>query len=122
MKDLFEGDTGTLGGWGMSTQSAVCNYGSAGTGSGGTGNPPPPPPAAPSFVIAPVEERLADALARRLTILGACASACRGSTKLSVSGKAARSLGLTKRRSSRPVSIGRDRVGGDPLGSATGSA
>ncbi|HET6745918.1 MAG TPA: hypothetical protein VFH90_08750, partial [Candidatus Limnocylindria bacterium] len=103
-KDLFEGDTGTLRGWGMTTRGAVCDFAAAG---GGGSISPAPTASAPSFAIAPVEERLADALARRLTILGACASACRGSAKLSVSGKAARSLGLTKRRSSRPVSIGK---------------
>jgi subtilisin-like proprotein convertase family protein len=104
VKDLFEGDIGILRGWGMSNRAAVCDFGAAG---GGGSISPAPTVSAPSFAIAPVEERLADALARRLTILGACASACRGDAKLSVSGKAARSLGLTKRRSSRPVSIGK---------------
>ncbi len=99
VKDLYEGQTGTLRGWGMSTRSAVCDYRPP---SGGAAQPP----VAPSFALAPVEERLADAVAGRMTVVGACASACSAGAKLSVSGKAARSLGLTKRRSSRPVAIG----------------
>ena len=101
VKDLFEGQTGTLLGWGMSTRSAVCDYKPP-----GAGGAQPPAPVAPSFALAPVEERVADAVAGRMTVVGACASACSAGAKLSVSGKAARSLGLTKRRSSRPVAIG----------------
>jgi subtilisin-like proprotein convertase family protein len=105
VKDLFEGQTGTLQGWGMSTRSAVCDYGATG-GGGGSVQAPAPSASAPSFAVAPVDERLGDATAGRMTVLGACASACRASAKLSLSGKAARSLGLTKRRTRRPVSIG----------------
>jgi subtilisin-like proprotein convertase family protein len=56
----------------------------------------PPPPAAPaaSFLLAPVEETLGDALARRLTVLAACSSACRASATLRVSARTARRLGL----------------------------
>jgi subtilisin-like proprotein convertase family protein len=61
------------------------------------GPPPPPPPAAPSFVLAPAEERLADALAGRLTVVAACASACQVSVRLTVSPRAARNLGLGRR-------------------------
>jgi subtilisin-like proprotein convertase family protein len=102
VKDLFEANTGTLVSWGTSLRSAVCDWVTpAGPGSGHT-----TPEPAPSFAIAPAEQRLADALGGRLTVLGACAAACRATAKLSVSGKVARSLGLTKRRTSRPVSLG----------------
>jgi subtilisin-like proprotein convertase family protein len=53
-----------------------------------------PPPVAPSFVLAPAEERIADALAGRLTAVAACATACRVDARLSASSRAARSLGL----------------------------
>jgi subtilisin-like proprotein convertase family protein len=56
--------------------------------------PPPPGPQAPSFVLAPAEERMADALAGRLTVVAACASACQVSARVTVSPRAARSLGL----------------------------
>ena len=56
--------------------------------------PPPPPPVAPSFLLAPTEERLGDALAGRLRVLGACASACQLNAQLTVSPRASRSLGL----------------------------
>jgi subtilisin-like proprotein convertase family protein len=61
--------------------------------------PPPPPPAseAPTFALAPAEERLADALAGRLTAVAACASACRVNARLTVSARAARSLGLGRK-------------------------
>jgi subtilisin-like proprotein convertase family protein len=49
---------------------------------------------APSFVLAPAEERIADALAGRLTAIAACATACRVDARLSASSRAARSLGL----------------------------
>jgi subtilisin-like proprotein convertase family protein len=51
----------------------------------------------PGFVLAPGEVRLADALANRITVLAACASSCEASAKLTVSGRAARRLGLTAR-------------------------
>ena len=59
----------------------------------------PDPPAddddqAPSFVLAPAEERIADALAGRLTAVAGCASACRIDARLTASSRAARSLGL----------------------------
>ncbi len=62
---------------------------------------------APSFVIASANERLADALAGRMTVYGACASACRTSATLSMSGKTARRLGVSSRRSSARVTMGR---------------
>jgi subtilisin-like proprotein convertase family protein len=52
---------------------------------------------APTFVLAPAEERLADVLAGRLTAVAACASACRVSARLTVSARAARSLGLGRK-------------------------
>ena len=58
--------------------------------------PPPPTPAA-SFVLAPVEERLADALAGRYSVVAACAAACRVSAKLSVSARTARRLDLSRK-------------------------
>jgi subtilisin-like proprotein convertase family protein len=56
--------------------------------------PPPPPPVAPSFLLAPAEERLSDALAGRLRVVAACASACQLSARLTVSPRASRRLGL----------------------------
>jgi subtilisin-like proprotein convertase family protein/subtilisin family serine protease len=56
--------------------------------------PTPPPAQAPSFVLAPAEERLADALAGRLRVIAACASACQLDAEVRVSSKASRSLGL----------------------------
>jgi subtilisin-like proprotein convertase family protein len=53
-----------------------------------------PPRIAPSFLLAPAEERLADALAGRLVSTAACASACKARATLTVSARAARSLGL----------------------------
>jgi subtilisin-like proprotein convertase family protein len=55
---------------------------------------PPPPKVAPSFVLAPAEERIAEALAGRLTAVAGCASACRIDARLTASSRAARSLGL----------------------------
>jgi Bacterial Ig-like domain len=55
---------------------------------------PPPPPVAPSFVLIPAEERIAEALAGRLTAVAACAAACRIDARLTASSRAARSLGL----------------------------
>ena len=55
---------------------------------------PPPPPVAPSFILAPAEERIAEALAGRLTAVAACASACRVDARLTASSRAARTLGL----------------------------
>jgi subtilisin-like proprotein convertase family protein len=65
--------------------------------------PPPPQPVAPSFVLAPAEERLADALAGRLTAVAACVSACRVDARLTASSRAARTLGL----GGRPTVLGR---------------
>jgi subtilisin-like proprotein convertase family protein len=172
VRDLFEGDTGTVLGWGVASQKALCNidttppdtviaaapanptasttadfsfasddpgatfecqldgapyfdpcgptatYAGLALGShslrvravDGSDNedataashtwtiaPDAPVPPAASFVLAPVEERLADALAGRLKVLAACASACRASVKLTVSARTARRLGLGKR-------------------------
>jgi subtilisin-like proprotein convertase family protein len=66
-------------------------------------SPPPSSPPAPSFVVAPREEPLADALGNRYTVLAACAAACRVNANLSVSSRAARRLGLR----ARSVSLGR---------------
>jgi subtilisin-like proprotein convertase family protein len=52
---------------------------------------------APSFVLAPAEERIADALAGRLTAVAGCASACRIDARLSASSRAAPSLGLGRK-------------------------
>jgi hypothetical protein len=66
--------------------------------------PEPPPPATPaaSFVLAPREARLADAVAGRYSVLAACASACRASAKVSVGASTARRLGLGR----KAVSLG----------------
>jgi subtilisin-like proprotein convertase family protein len=56
--------------------------------------PPPPPKEPPSFLLAPAEERIADALAGRLTVVAGCASACRVDARLTASSRAARTLGL----------------------------
>lgn len=63
---------------------------------------PPPAPGAPSFALAPAEERLSDALANRYTVLAACASACKVNARLTVSAGAARKLGMK----ARAVAIG----------------
>ena len=196
MRDLFEGDVGTLQGWGVSTQKALCNVDTTppdttiasgpanptsstsaqfafGSNDGGatfecrldgaayepcpanmtfgglafgthtvnaraidgsenedaspaTYNwliaPPDTPTPAASFLLAPAEDRLADALAGRYNVVAACATACRVSAKLGVSARTARRLDLsrkafvigsaTKRRSSSgtakvPVPLGR---------------
>jgi subtilisin-like proprotein convertase family protein len=196
VRDLFEGDVGTLQGWGVSTQKALCNIDTTppdtaiasgpanptsstsaqfafGSNDGGATfecrldgaafepcpanmtfgglalgthtvsaraidgseneDPSPasyswliapdaPPTPAASFVLAPVEERLADALAGRYNVVAACATACRVSAKLGVSARTARRLDLsrkafvvgsaTKRRGSSgtakvPVPLGR---------------
>jgi subtilisin-like proprotein convertase family protein len=57
-------------------------------------SPDLPPPAAPSFMLAPAEERIAEALAGRLTAVSGCATACRIDARLTASSRAARSLGL----------------------------
>lgn len=49
---------------------------------------------APSFVLVPAEERIAEVLAGRLTAVAACATACRVDARLTASARAARSLGL----------------------------
>jgi subtilisin-like proprotein convertase family protein len=64
--------------------------------------PSQPSAAAPSFALAPTQERLSEAVANRYTVLAACDSACRVNAKLSVSARAARKLGLK----ARPVAIG----------------
>jgi len=171
VRDLFEGDTGTLQGWGVSTQKALCNVDTTppdttivsapanptsstsaqftfGSNDGGATfecrldgaayepcpatmtfgglalgthtvsaraidgseneDPSPasyswliapdaPPTPAASFVLAPVEERLADALAGRYNVVAACATACRVSAKLGVSGRTARRLDLSRK-------------------------
>jgi subtilisin-like proprotein convertase family protein len=63
---------------------------------------PPPPPVAPSFLLAPAEERLADALAGRVVVTAACASACEARAKLTVSAQTSRSLGL----GAKPTALG----------------
>jgi subtilisin-like proprotein convertase family protein len=175
VRDLFEGDTGTLQEWGVGTQRAICDidttppdtsiatkpanpsssttaqftfasndagatfecrldgaafepcpanmsFGGLAPGShtvsaraiDGSDNADATPasytwdvatagltPAA-SFVLAPVEARLADALSGRYDLLAACASACRVSATLSVPGRTARRLDLSR----KAVSIG----------------
>jgi subtilisin-like proprotein convertase family protein len=64
--------------------------------------PGAPPTPASSFVLAPVEERLADVLAGRYNVVAACASACRASAKISVPARTARRLHLGR----RAVSLG----------------
>jgi len=59
-------------------------------------DPPPPGDAAATFLLAPAEERLSDALAGRLTVVAACASACEARARLTVSTRAARRLGMTR--------------------------
>jgi subtilisin-like proprotein convertase family protein len=177
VRDLFEGDTGTLQGWGVATQKAVCDidttapdtsiaakpsnpststtaqftfasddagatfecrldgagygscpanmaFGGLALGShtvsaraidgsdnedatpasytwevqAGTTTPTP----AASFVLAPVEARLADALAGHYDVLAACASACRVSATVTVSARTARRLDLSR----KSISIG----------------
>jgi subtilisin-like proprotein convertase family protein len=63
---------------------------------------PPPPRVAPSFLLAPAEGGLADALAGRVVVAAACASACEARAKLTVSARAARSLGL----GTKPTALG----------------
>jgi subtilisin-like proprotein convertase family protein len=63
-------------------------------------DPPPPTSVAPSFLLVPAEERLADALAGRVVVTAACASACEARAKLTASARAARSLGLGAKRTS----------------------
>ncbi len=65
-------------------------------------SPAGPAPAPAGFAVAPTEERLADALAGRYTVLAACAAACRVNAELSVSARAARRLGMR----ARAVAIG----------------
>jgi len=61
------------------------------------GKGPSTPTPAASFVLAPVEQRLADVLAGRYSVLAACATACRASAKISVSARTARRLDLSRR-------------------------
>ena len=49
---------------------------------------------APNFALAPTEEYLTGALARGLTVLAGCASACKVSATLTIAARKARSLGL----------------------------
>jgi subtilisin-like proprotein convertase family protein len=63
----------------------------------GKGPPAPTPTPAASFVLAPVEQRLADVLAGRYSVLAACATACRASAKISVSSRTARRLDLSRK-------------------------
>jgi subtilisin-like proprotein convertase family protein len=172
VRDLFAGDAGTLGGWGVTSQKAVCDIDttapdtsiasgpanpttstsaqfSLGSDDGGatfecsldgaayepcgaaptfaglalgthtlsaraidgsdnedatppsyswTIDPVPPTPTpATSFVLAPVEEDLANALAGRYTVVAACASACRTSATISVPPRTARRLDLSRK-------------------------
>jgi subtilisin-like proprotein convertase family protein len=66
--------------------------------------PEPPTPATPaaSFLLAPREARLADAVAGRYSVLAACASPCRASARVSVGASTARRLGLGR----KAVSLG----------------
>jgi subtilisin-like proprotein convertase family protein len=71
---------------------------------------PPPPPVPPSFVLAPAEERISEALAGRLTAVAACVSACRVDARLTASSRAARTLGLGAK--SAVLGRGTKRLGG----------
>jgi subtilisin-like proprotein convertase family protein len=177
VRDLFEGDTGTLRGWGVASQKALCDIDTTPPDTSiasGPGNPtsstsaqfslgsndggatfecrldgaayepcgatvaftglalgthtlnaraidgsdnedstpasyawtiesgPGPTTPASSFVLAPVEEDLAEVLAGRFTVVAACASACRASAAISVSGRTARRLDLSR----KAVSLG----------------
>jgi len=55
---------------------------------------PDPKPAAPTFVLVPAEERLADALAGRLAVVAGCVSACEVRARMTASPRASRNLGL----------------------------
>jgi subtilisin-like proprotein convertase family protein len=187
VRDLFEGDTGTLQAWGVASQKALCDidtippdtsitsaptnpststsahfsfgsndggatfecrldgaaydscganmtFGGLAAGShtvsvraidgsdnedatpasyswliqpGGTG----PTPAA-SFIVAPVEEELADAMAGRFPVLAACASACRASATITVPARTARRLHLGRRAVSLGSGVNRRRSAG----------
>ena len=178
VRDLFDGDTGTLLGWGVASQKALCDidttppdtsivaappnpttattaqfsFGSNDGGAtfecrldGGAYEPcapavsfsglavgshsvsaraidgsdnedatpasyswliepalPPPPTPAASFLLAPTEDRLADVVAGRYSVLAACASACRVSAAATVGARTARRLHLGR----RAVSLG----------------
>jgi subtilisin-like proprotein convertase family protein len=80
-------------------------------------DPPPPAKQGPSFLLAPAEERMGDALAGRLTVVAGCASACRVDARLTASSRAARTLGLGAR--STVLGTGSKRLGGG--GTATAS-
>jgi Bacterial Ig-like domain len=66
------------------------------------------PSQAPSFLLAPVEDRMADVLAGRLTVIAACAGACQVEARLTVSPRASRNLGLG--RKSTALGSGRKRL------------
>jgi subtilisin-like proprotein convertase family protein len=93
VRDLVEGNAGTLSGWGTETQAAGCDF-------GGTDGPiiPPDPSGddttAPDFALARREEHLTDALKQGATVLAGCASACKLSAKLTIPAARARRLGL----------------------------
>ena len=77
----------------------------------------PPPPDAPSFALAPAEERIADALGGRLRAVAGCASACRIDARLTASPRAARNLGLGRR--STVLGKGSQRLPGEGTATAT---
>lgn len=171
VRDLFEGDAGTLQSWGVATQKAVCDIDTTAPDTAITAAPSNPtssasaqfsfgsndggatfecrldgaafepcpttitfgglglgthavsaraidgsdnedaspasytwliassaaPTAATSFLLAPTEERLADALAGRYSVVAACAAACRVTATLSVGKRTARRLDLGRR-------------------------
>jgi subtilisin-like proprotein convertase family protein len=72
---------------------------------------------APSFVLAPAEERIADALGGRLRAVAGCASACRIDARLTASPRAAQNLGLGRR--STVLGKGSQRLPGEGTATAT---
>jgi subtilisin-like proprotein convertase family protein len=85
-----------LGNWTVQVEQgdAVGHVGSSAPSVFTVASPELPPPVAPSFVLAPAEERIAEVLAGRLTAVAACATACRVDARLTASARAARTLGL----------------------------
>jgi subtilisin-like proprotein convertase family protein len=79
--------------------------------------PPDLEPVAPSFLLAPGEERIADALGSRLRAVAGCASACRIDARLTASPRAARNLGLGRR--STVLGKGSQRLPGEGTATAT---
>ncbi|HEV3378393.1 MAG TPA: S8 family serine peptidase [Thermoleophilaceae bacterium] len=93
------------------------NVGASAPSSFTVDTPDPPPPEAPSFALAPAEERIAEALAGRLKAVAGCASECRIEARLTASARAARILGLGRR--STVLGRGSQRLPGAGTATAT---